>query len=470
MGGDYPVILRLGGNDLIPESLGNEEIAEFAHCACQSGIDMINVTGGWHESRVPQITGDLPAGGFSYLAEGIKKAVTVPVSMANRMNSPLVAEENIAMERCDLVTMGRPLLADPRLPQKAMEGREWDIRPCMGCNQGCLANTFFDRPIECLVNARCGRELDLSVEKTKAPRNILVIGAGPSGLEASTRAAQKGHGVTLWEKSGRIGGLLHQTSKTPAHEDFAKLIDYYGRALNKYGVKIVLNREYSEDLALTDENGKPFDDVIVCIGGEGGEFSIPHDDSFQLMDIDSLLFKEEIPGKDVVFIGSAFTICQSALFLARESALSKEQLYHLSVFGAENGKKIASLLNNPSRNISIVDRGKKIGVGFESGVGWPCMSELSRLGVKKYPLTEVLEIKNGTLVGASSTKDEGTKEIRLHVDTLIYAKGAKPRKGMEEKMTGQYPGVGIHFAGNASKMGRVIDAIRAGCEAACSID
>ena len=158
VGADYPVILRMGGKDFIPGSNGLEEAQAFAAEAEAAGIDLLNVTGGWHETTVPQLPGDLPRGGLSYLAANVKRAVSIPVAACNRISSPAVAENILAEEKADLIGMARPLLADPELPRKAEADRAELIRPCVACNQGCLVGAFLTGrcavwPIRCAAGS-----------------------------------------------------------------------------------------------------------------------------------------------------------------------------------------------------------------------------------------------------------------------------------------------------------------------------
>ena len=461
--GDYPIILRLGGNDLVPESCTNAEISDFAALAEKAGVDLFNVTGGWHQSRVPQITGDLPAGGFSYLAEGIKAKVSVPVSASNRVNDPLLAEKILAMEQADMVTMGRALLADPELPKKAKSGRSAQIRPCMGCNQGCLANTFFDRPIECLVNPLCGRELSILEEEVRERKKILVIGGGPAGMECAYRAAKRGHAVVLREKADRLGGQLLLAAKTTAHQDFERLIAYYELALDLAGADVELS---CEDAL---ENAGDFDQIVLAIGGKGADFRIPSDDSVQFMMVEEMLTEEKIPGKDVVIVGASFVTASAAETLARRSSISEEQLYHLSAFEAETPEKIRTLLNSSSRRITILDRLKKIGIGFESGVGWPCMSELGRLHVKKLPRTEIKKIENGMVFALSEDREGKQTELQIKCDSLIFSPGAHPQPDYAALVRAACPKAEIFELGNCKKTGKAIDAIREGCILGCSL-
>ena len=242
LGSQTPLILRLGADDFVPGSNTLDDSMAFAPLAEQAGVDLFNVTGGWHETKIPQLTGDLPRGGLSYLGKAIRSVVSVPVMMCNRVSDPATAEKLLALGRADLVGLGRPLIADPQLPNKAKSGQPAEIRPCMACNQGCLANTFFDRPITCLVNGICGRELQYPVCPAEAPRRILVIGGGPAGCEAALRAASRGHHVTLMEQAPVLGGQLRQVVNVPARQEFRALLKFYEDNLPRAGVQVLLNR------------------------------------------------------------------------------------------------------------------------------------------------------------------------------------------------------------------------------------
>ncbi len=470
VGDDYPLILRLGGNDLVPGSCTNKENAEFAALA-EPYIDLFNVTGGWHESRVPQITGDVPAGGFTYLSEGIKDKLVqgTPVSVSNRMNDPLVAENALAMGQADMVTMGRALLADPELPNKAKEGRPEQIRPCMGCNQGCLANTFFDRPICCLTNAFCGRELTIPFEKTEDPKAICVIGGGPAGMETALRAAQRGHKVVLFERKARLGGMLNLAKRTSSHEDFERLVSYYETALPLAGVKVQLNAKIDLENAETLSNLEFFDKIVVAVGGKPAECTIPMDGSVDYMTLPEVLEEEKVPGKNVVVIGASFAATSTSETLARRSSISPAQLYHLSAFHAESPEKIQELLNHSSRNITIVDKLPKIGIGYESGTAWPCMSELARLKVRKMPRTDVKKVEKGILYADSTDKEGNTKEVQIPLDTLVFAPGAHEHHELADLLREKCPQVEVREVGCCTKVGKAIDAIREGCMLGCEL-
>lgn len=198
VGAGFPVSVRVGGNDFVPGSNTNDDAVIIASMLEKAGVNAINVTGGWHETFLPQVTMDVPYGVFSYCGKRIKDAVSIPVIQSNRMNVA-AAERLIDEGVVDFVSMARPLVADPYLMRKASEGRYSEIRPCVGCNQGCLDHIMRHMPITCLVNAEVGREFEnlkdglLPTEcVSESPEKILVVGAGPSGMEFARIAKCRG--------------------------------------------------------------------------------------------------------------------------------------------------------------------------------------------------------------------------------------------------------------------------------------
>ncbi len=240
VGGDFPLLVRLSGNDFIPGGNTNKEVRIFAAELEEHGVDAFDVTGGWHESRVPQLTTEVPRGTFAYLAQGVKEATSKPVITCNRVHNPAVADALIAQGSTDMVGFARELLADPELPNKAKEGRPEEITCCLGCNQGCFDHIFALEPIECMVNPRCGHEHEIpQIERSSRPKRVMVIGGGPAGLFAAKTAALSGHKVTLYEKSDHLGGQLHLAGSPEDKSEFRLLIGALTQQAVKAGVKIL---------------------------------------------------------------------------------------------------------------------------------------------------------------------------------------------------------------------------------------
>jgi len=198
VGPQYPILYRMSGEDFIPDGLTLEDNRKLAPQLVDAGVDCIDVTGGWHETRVPQITMNVPRGHYAYLAEGIAEVVDVPVVACNRINSVTVAEHILERGKAQLIGMSRGFLADPKLPQKARKGKQEFTRPCIGCNQGCLDRVFMVEPVTCALNPLAGYETTKSMGSPSKGK-VAVVGGGPAGMEVSWVLAMRGFRVTLFE-------------------------------------------------------------------------------------------------------------------------------------------------------------------------------------------------------------------------------------------------------------------------------
>jgi 2,4-dienoyl-CoA reductase (NADPH2) len=457
IGPEVPLILRLGADDFVPGSNTLEDSTKFAPLAEAAGVDLFNITGGWHETKIPQLTGDLPRGGLSYLGKAIKAVVTKPVMTCNRIQDPDTAEQVLALGRADLVGLGRPLVADPELPNKAKEGRVSEIRPCMACNQGCLANTFFDRPITCLVNGRCGRELELPIEKAETPKKILVIGGGPAGCETAYRAAQKGHQVTLMEQSDRLGGQLKLADIIPARQEFGELLRYYEKNLPRVGVQVLTNR------TATAEDAKGYDQVVVATGGIPNVTQLPVEPgAVPVYTSRQVLSGEVVPGKSVVVIGGSYIGCFTAQYLARQGAMDASELFFSMTNRSDTLDNITARLSRSDRQVVLLEQGKKVGFGFESGTSWPVLGDLNRLDVPFKKLSRVTAISAQGVTAQETGKDGAVTEAFYPCDTVVVASGVHPDAPLAAEIAAL--GIPVATVGNAHTLGKAIEAIRAGCE------
>lgn len=464
IGFDFPLIMRISGSDFVPGSNTVDNAIEFAKLIEKAGINAINVTGGWHETKIPQLTGDVPSGGFSYLSKMIRNVVTVPILSSNRYSNPIVAEESLALGRADLICVGRPFIADPEWAKKAEEKRTDEIRPCMSCNQGCLANTFFGKPIECLVNGLAGKEYLYKDKLKSISKNILVIGAGPAGCEFSIAASEAGHKVTLWEKKNSIGGHLPVVASPPAKGEFNKLLSYYKTMLKKYEITVVLNKLSTID----DIISSGFDDVVIATGSISKSIDIDVSNSdIDILSVNDILNGNEIAGKNVVIIGGGSVGCETAQYLARVGSISAEELFFLSTQKAEPQQRIDNLLNSTDRNISIIEMKKNIGMGFSMGTSWPILKDLKRLGVKSYTISKIKEIKTNSIIIETSKEDGNEEFIDISCDTLISAIGYNSENILYEKLKDRM--VNVNVIGDAEVVGKIMDAIKAARKLAMSI-
>lgn len=458
VGPHYPILLRLSGHDFVPGSNTNKEAAAFAVESEKAGVDLINVTGGWHETRVPQITGELPRGGFAYLARGIKEAVHVPVIASNRINDPLTAEQILKDGLADLVNLGRPLIADPDFPNKAKQGRYGTIRRCIACNQGCMDSVFTLQSVFCSVNPLAGRENEIKVTPASEPLLVLVVGGGPAGLEAARMAALRGHQVTLWEKAPRLGGqLLYAAIPTGKHE-FSTLLDYYKHELTELGVEIVLDKEALAGDIIAFGAGA----VILATGAVPSGAPFPVADPAKVVPAQKVLDGSVNPGKRAVVVGGGAVGCETAITIAEMGALSAETLKFLIENEAEEIDTLRRLLNRGTRQVVIVEQFKGLGRDIGISTRWVVMKNIRRLGIKVIDETKVKAVTTEGLI-----LEKGGAETMLPADTVILAVGARSENTLAEQLKEKVPE--LYLVGDAVAPRKITEAIREGFEAALKI-
>src|SRR5690606_8253658 len=205
-----------------------------------AGATIINTGIGWHEARVPTIATSVPRAAFADVTARLKPHVQLPLVATNRINMPEVAEAILAAGQADMVSMARPLLADPEWPVKAREGRRDDINTCIACNQACLDHVFENRRASCLVNPRACHETELVVAPARTRKRIAVVGAGPAGLACATTLAERGHAVTLFERDACIGGQFRMAMRVPGKEEFRETLRYFSHRITRTGVELRL--------------------------------------------------------------------------------------------------------------------------------------------------------------------------------------------------------------------------------------
>ena len=454
VGPDFPLLVRIAGNEFVTNGNTSNEAVEFAKALEKAGVDMINVTGGWHETKIPQLPGDVPRGGYVYLAQKVKDAVSIPVLSANRHNDPFEAEKVLALGQADLIGLARTLIADPDWPNKAKEGCLDEIRRCVACNQGCLAKVFFDQPAECLVNGYAGREYLFVDTKPLPQKRLLVIGGGPAGCEFAIQTAQRGHEVTLWEKGPCIGGQLQIASVPPAKHEFNNLTRYYDAMLKSAGVQVMLNKEaHAEEIRKSG-----FDAVILATGVTPNRIKLPGNSKTPVYTAIEILEQKAIAGRNVVFVGGSAVGCETADYLAREASLSEEGLYFMMSQQSESIEMITDLLNTSRRNIAIVDIAK-VGAGFDPGCGWPVMKDLKRLSIKQYPFSNIVEVTDDKVIIDVNDKKTGkVTRKELPCDTIVMAVGSKSNNALYESV--KDCSIPVYNIGDSAKVGKVIDAIR----------
>ncbi len=459
VGDEFPLIVRMNGNDFMPGGNGREDLQQYAQSLTEVGVDALNINVGWHEAKVPQIVTSVPRGVFGYLAKGIKELVGVPVISGHRINDPHTAREMIADGICDLVAMGRPLIADPYLPEKARTGREKKILHCIACAQGCFDNLFKLKPVECLCNPKAGREKAAAVEKTTTPKKVVVIGGGAAGMSAALSAHEKGHRVSLYEKSDHLGGQLYLASSPPGRQEFAELAKDLEQQLKLTPISVFVNQPVDEDLI---EKEQP-DAVILATGAVPITPSIPGVELSHVVQAWDVLQDKVVTGKRVVIIGGGAVGVETALFLADKGTLSGEALKFLLVHRAEDPKDLYQLATRGTKKIVVVEMIDKLGKDIGRTTRWGILEDLSRRGIKTQTTTKALEI---TEKGIKVVVQDKVEEIPA--DTIVLAVGASSYNPLQDVL--EKKGIPFQVVGDSDRVGLAFDAVHQGFAAGRKIE
>ncbi|MFX0103499.1 MAG: FAD-dependent oxidoreductase, partial [Candidatus Hodarchaeota archaeon] len=466
LGIDLPIILRYSGSDLVPGSNTLKDKVKIAPFLVEAGLDAINMTGGWHESRVAMITMNVPRGAFTYFSRELKRAVNIPVFASNRINDPILAESIIHQGKADATCIGRGLICDPAFASKAREGKIKQIRKCVACNQGCFDMLMPPKlsPVSCMRNPRAGMELKYKIEKTDNPRKIMVVGAGVAGLEFARIATMKGHEVSIHEKSNRIGGQAWLAATPPGREEIHEIIDWYKEEVERLGIELTLNQKIDEKLI----NDKDPDVVILATG------SVPVKPPIPGIDLPMVHFgwdfldpaKKITPGDKCVVIGGGATGIEVALCLSEFGSFSPEIarfLHYFEILDAEEAWKITG----PQRDVIILEALGRLGSNFGKSTRWVMLQDLDKNGIKAIPNANIKEItKQGdgkaTIWYVTGEEDREIKDI----DDIFVATSIVSNKELEGMLKGKRK---YYKIGDAKKPKDLMEAIHGGFKRAMKL-
>ena len=460
VGLDVPVGIRVAGNDFMEGGCTNIESAQFCAAAEKAGVDAINVTGGWHETTVPQLTTNVPPGVFLYLARGIKEQVGIPVFASNRLGNPMVAERALRAGVCDMICWGRPLIAEPELPDKIRDGRNMEITPCIACNQGCFDAIFSLESVHCVLNPMAGREDDYRIEPAADKKKIMVAGGGPAGMEFAVTAARRGHRVFLYEKAGALGGQINMAKAPPGKKEFANIIESLDRRMQHHGVAVRLNTEVTPALV---EREKP-DLLIVASGAEPVKIDVPGADRPHVLDAWDVLAERvtDVIGKRVVIIGGNATGCETAHFISNMGVPDPETFTFLMYHGAEDADHARRLLHQPAREITVIEMVNRMAGNVGRTGRWSLMKCLRCMDVNLRSGTLLKEIRETSVV-----VEDGNGRSEIPADTVIMAVGSRPVDDLSVRV--RDGGTAVTVIGDAKEPRKIGDAIREGFEAALAV-
>ncbi|QOW19978.1 NADPH-dependent 2,4-dienoyl-CoA reductase [Lysobacter ciconiae] len=465
-GPDFILIYRLSMIDLVDDALSWEEVLAQARAVETAGATLINTGIGWHESRVPTIATSVPRGAFSGITARLRPAVGVPVIATNRINMPETAERILAGGEADMVSMARPLLADPQWVAKARTRRSDEINTCIACNQACLDHVFANRRASCLVNPRACAETELRYTPTASSQRIAVVGAGPAGLACATVAAQRGHRVTLFEAASRIGGQFNLAKRIPGKEEFHETLRYFQRQIELTGVELRLeSRATKADLA-------GFDHVVLATGVVAREVEFPGADHPSVVRYADVLQGNVEVGARVAIIGAGGIGFDVAEFLAQaggsptlEPARWRRE-WGVDLDYTENrGGLVPAAAEAPARALWLLQRSEgKLGARLGKTTGWIHRATLKHKQVTMISGVEYLRVDDAGL----HVRIGGAVEV-LPVDHVVICAGQVSFKPLAHQLNDH---IGkVHVIGGA-ELASELDAKRAidqGCRVAAAL-
>lgn len=436
VGPEFPLILRVSGSDYLPGGITIAQTVRQAPIFVEAGVDALHISASAQETTEWQFLSYLwPDGAIVPLAEAVKKAVNIPVITVGKIGDPILAERILREGRADFVAMGRALLADPELPNKAKEGRMNDIRRCIYCNN-CFSVPYNEKikfgGLFCTVNPALFRERAFTLRPTTAPKKVMVIGGGLAGMEAARVLAERGHQVSLYEKGDRLGGQWRIAAQQEDKKLYAVgLIDYMIRGLGSAGVKVTLGEVVTPGLVM---EARP-DVVVLATGAVPKRPDVPGADGKNVVQaVDVLMGKAEV-GQKVVVVGGRLVGMEVADFLALRGR--KVSVVTLRKLG-ENGRPLSAEIYRTLRD-RMIDHGVFI-----------------------YPDSSLFEIRdNGVYVVNNCDL------LFLEADSVVFATGMRPENGLEETLRGIVPE--IYTIGDCVEPRDAMYAIREGAEIARQI-
>jgi 2,4-dienoyl-CoA reductase (NADPH2) len=435
VGRDFIIIYRLSMLDLVEGGQPWQDIVTLAKGIEAAGASIINTGIGWHEARVPTIVTSVPRAGFSWVTKKLKGEVSIPLIATNRINMPDVAERILAHGEADMVSMARPLLADPEWAIKAKAGRSERINTCIACNQACLDHVFLNQRASCMVNPRACHETELQIVPAKTRKRIAVVGAGPAGMACAATLAERGHDVTLIDGANQIGGQFNYAKRIPGKEEFHETLRYFMHRLADSGVRVQLG-QIADVAALKAEN---YDEVIVATGITPRLASFPGSDDPRVLSYLDVLARNQPVGQRVAIIGAGGIGFDVAEFLVEHAPSPTTDVTRWTrEWGVDMqldhpGGLLSPQPEPPARQVWLLQRTSgRPGARLNKTTGWVHRATLKN---KRVTMLGGVRYDRFDEQGLHITID-GKAQV-LPVDNIIVCAGQEPNRRLADDLTAQ---------------------------------
>ena len=454
VGPDFIIVYRLSMLDLVEGGSAREEVVRLGKAIEAAGATIINTGIGWHEARIPTIAASVPRAAFAWVTKLLKGEVSIPLIATNRINTPEVAERLLAEGYCDMVSMARPLLADPAFVRKARENRADEINTCIACNQACLDHIFSGKIASCLVNPRACHETELQIAPTGSPKRIAVVGAGPAGLSFAVTAAGRGHDVTLFDAAAEIGGQLNIARKVPGKEEFQETLRYFRRQLELTGVKLRLGTR-ADVQTLT---GEGFSEIVLATGVVPRMPGIEGENHPKVLSYLDVLRDGKPVGGTVAVIGAGGIGFDVALYLSEpHEPPSLSQFFRNwgvdTSYGAPGGT-CEPQVERSEREVILLQRSKgKPGDKLGKTTGW-----IHRAALKARGVATASDAVYRRIDGEGLHVTIGGVDKVIQADNVVICAGQEPLRDLHDALKAR--GCSVHLIGGAD-VAAELDAKRA---------
>lgn len=456
LGPGFIIIYRLSMIDLVEGGSTHDEVVALAQAIEAAGATLINTGIGWHEARIPTIATKVPRAAWAWVTRALKGKVGIPLITTNRINTPEVAEQLLADGYADMVSMARPMLADPDFALKAQQGRGDEINTCIACNQACLDHIFVGKVSSCLVNPRACHETLMPITPAQERQRVAVVGAGPAGLACATLAAERGFAVTLFDSAPEIGGQFNLAKRVPGKEEFQETLRYFARRIARTGVQLLLNHRVSA--AELAQGG--YDHIVLATGVTPRTPPIAGIDHPKVCSYLDVLRDRHPVGHTVALIGAGgigFDVAEYLLHQGTSPSLDAARFFAEwgvdTDFRSAGGLQAAQVAPPPRKIFLLQRKASKVGDGLGKTTGW-----IHRSALKSRQVEMISGVSYEAIDDAGLHIRVGERSMLIPADTVVICAGQEPQRELQADL--QAAGCAVHLIGGAD-LAAELDAKRA---------